>query len=1131
MNRSTGSWRFLMFFVALIIANVSLPSLSAAPIYRWDPSGHDGAGGQGAVAADPFHPGVILSGGDIWGLSRSTDYGREFLPVMVPVAGGSAFISNSDFKTAALKFSKKTSNLAYAAVGDDGNSGGLLKSTDGGQTWAVASRVPQFSGQSSVNGAANHPRSVGNLIALDPSQTNEYIYVGTYKDGIMRSTDQGSTWSAGWTMPGLTLGTSAFIRGIAIDDNNPQIVYAAVYDQDGDGAFESIYKTTSARTTTSMTLVSPAPPFHQAEEMVVVNGVLYVAASGSTSERGLYRYNGSSWTKIYTAETTTVWYSIDGYWNGSSATIYAGSTDTAASEGNSLYRSVIRIDNAQGTPSWHSLTWDPVKLHTNMKMGDANGLVWWHSEGSVAAIIGGNTFVACQTLLDPSDPTHKRLYVCGRAGMWRTDDATVSNGSCTWYACVRHNNSTVDWDVQADPNNGDRVYTIDMDWCFLYSTDGFNTCHTKTTGLSGTKEYCIGIDSTTNPSGVSPVYLGRDTQLFYNPNPATSSWVSTGLNPPGEVQGVGVKYVGGQTVVLAAVRGSGIWRGIKGSGNTWTWGGAPIYTGGNVTKGCDGSNMHWNFSWGGGTSQMVYFTDKDNGVFRSLDAGQTWTKLTGPWTPGDTRFSGSVAVDPTNAANCYVTASNGVFFSSNANAGTPTWTNVKPSGMGEPGTVVCDGQGAAYVSQEFDDASHTPKIYYRAKGDSTWYDIVTGSTGANTFRALYSIANVITVGGGPDYKIYTCSKNNGNCVGTRVAGDTTPPGAVTNLTATPAGDHIHLSWTNPNDADFAGVRTSRSTADYPQDPLGSDGYVWDQGNVSSIDMNVSPGEMTYVSFFPYDEVPNYHTPPTSISSYGCPAAVTNLNAVANGVGNRVDLSWTNPDVGYTGTLIRRKTGSYPTGPTDGTSIYDGSGTSKSDTGLTDGVTYYYAVWAHDNLSNYSPVAQITAVPSDTTAPGPVTGFTATADAAGNKVNLVWTNPTDSDFAGTMIRRKTGSYPTGMADGTQVYSGTDTSTSDTGITDGVVYYYRAFTSDEVPNYNSNSSQQDNCAPADSTAPGLVSSFTATPGNGQNVLTWTNPTDSDFAGVRIRYSTTGYLTDPGGMASVSIMEQEPPSRTQA
>ncbi|MDO8588331.1 MAG: NBR1-Ig-like domain-containing protein, partial [Armatimonadota bacterium] len=55
------------------------------------------------------------------------------------------------------------------------------------------------------------------------------------------------------------------------------------------------------------------------------------------------------------------------------------------------------------------------------------------------------------------------------------------------------------------------------------------------------------------------------------------------------------------------------------------------------------------------------------------------------------------------------------------------------------------------------------------------------------------------------------------------------------------------------------------------------------------------------------------------------------------------------------------------------------------------------------------------------------------------------------------------------------------------------------------------------PTDTTPPGPVTSFTATSGDTQNVLNWTNPTDPDFIGTIIVFKTTGYpLTWQDGTA---------------
>ena len=133
-----------------------------------------------------------------------------------------------------------------------------------------------------------------------------------------------------------------------------------------------------------------------------------------------------------------------------------------------------------------------------------------------------------------------------------------------------------------------------------------------------------------------------------------------------------------------------------------------------------------------------------NGVYRSMDAGMTWARITGPWT---TRTGGvgrvELALAPSTPNVVYVSIQDaddgaghdngllGLFKSINAWAPTPTWEQI-PTGATDDGTGVhgyC-GYTAAFPSDPF--------------SDQCWYSHVIMVDPAN--------ANVLYAGGVPLWK-------------------------------------------------------------------------------------------------------------------------------------------------------------------------------------------------------------------------------------------------------------------------------------------------------------------------------------------------------------------------------------------
>jgi N-acetylneuraminic acid mutarotase len=381
------------------------------------------------------------------------------------------------------------------------------------------------------------------------------------------------------------------------------------------------------------------------------------------------------------------------------------------------------------------------------------------------------------------------------------------------------------------------------------------------------------------------------------------------------------------------------------------------------------------------------------------------------------------------------------------------------------------------------------------------------------------------------YKAYAHDEVPNYASGAQVSAmpDGTPPGNITAFTVTQGTNNGEItgSWTNPSDSDFVGVRFRyRTDGTFPTSA--TDGTLLGDktdspGTAGSITWTGLNPETTYqIKGFAYDAVLNYASG-TSASSGIKPKDLTPPSNVASFTAtagdSQVSLSWTNPSVvDFAGVKVVRKTGGYPTSPTDGVVIYDSTGTGFTDTGLNNGTTYYYKAYAYDEVPNYASGVQASAVPADVAPPGNITAFTVTQGTNNGEIMGSWTNPSDSDFVGVRFRYRTdGVFPTSVTNGILLGDktgspGATDSITWTGLNPETTYYIRGFAYDEVPNYALGTSASSGIKPRDLTPPANVASFVAAAGDSQATLSWTNPTDSDFAGVKILRKTGGYPTSP-------------------
>ncbi len=176
-----------------------------------------------AVAADPTNPGTIYVGSPGGGVWKTTDGGVDW---------STTTDSQANLVIGSIAVAPNLPTTIYAGTGDaetgtginaaDAYAGdGILKSTDGGQTWTLVGK--QFAG-ATIGKIVVDPTNANNLFAA--VSTNAVDGFGSVIAGIYHSTDGGQSW----TDMGFS---SAFVSTDAITDlvinpKNPTILYAAL---------------------------------------------------------------------------------------------------------------------------------------------------------------------------------------------------------------------------------------------------------------------------------------------------------------------------------------------------------------------------------------------------------------------------------------------------------------------------------------------------------------------------------------------------------------------------------------------------------------------------------------------------------------------------------------------------------------------------------------------------------------------------------------------------------------------------------------------------------------------------------------------------------------------------------------
>jgi endoglucanase len=167
---------------------------------------------------------------------------------------------------------------------------------------------------------------------------------------------------------------------------------------------------------------------------------------------------------------------------------------------------------------------------------------------------------------------------------------------------------------------------------------------------------------------------------------------------------------------------------------------------------------------------------------------------------------------------------------------------------------------------------------------------------------------------------------------------------------------------------------------------------------------------------------------TTTSNPTIPAAPTNLVATAGNT--QVALTWT-ASTGATSYTVKRATTSGGTYTNVATGV---TSTSYTNTGLTNGTTYYYVVSAVNSAGSSANSSQASATPQATvTIPAAPTNLSGIAGNA--QVALSWTASTGATSYTVKRATTSGGAYTNVATGV-----TSTTYTNTGLTNGTTYYF-------------------------------------------------------------------------------------------
>ncbi len=609
-------------------------------------------------------------------------------------------------------------------------------------TWTLIgpNTVPTVIGTSFIEGIGRI-----NCIAIHPTNNNT-LYAGAASGGVWRSTNGGTSWlPVSDNLPG-----GIAISDIEIDPNNPQIIYIATGD--GDPNFVSAYsagvlKSTDGGTTWNSTSINYQLGTYIIRKIVIhpsnSNIVLVASNEGVLySTDALASYNpvqtGNFKDIEFQPNNPQIVYAAQASPNGL-AGIYkstnGGSSFSQVTNGlpaSGVTRIELAVCEAVPTNVYallcSSVTYGLKGVYKSTNSGDS----WTQITGASPNLLGWSSVGSDQAgqgwydLTIEVSPTNENEIYVGGVNIWKT----INSGQ-NWNLLVSYDHYGSVPYLHADHHwlmfHGNTLFA-GHDGGLAKTTDNGNTWQDLSEGLAILQIYDIAVHPT---NGKILVGSQDNGTIIYSQGSWQRINQGDGMSVLFDYEDESIMYISEHMgKIFKSTNGGSTYFDIQPSGSgdgAWA---IPFEMSLNNTK-------------------HIYAGYKT--VYKSIDAGETWTPLTANISGNENLLS--ISICKASEKYIYTSSPSGAWASSN---GGTSWQNIKPqlpSGVAISSILVADNSPleiwlslSGFVEGE--------KIYYSSNGGTSWTNISAGLPNVPVNCLVFESNSLNAVYAGTDLGVY-----------------------------------------------------------------------------------------------------------------------------------------------------------------------------------------------------------------------------------------------------------------------------------------------------------------------------------------------------------------------------------------